>query len=269
MHRTQAFTLVEVLIVVAVIALLVSMLVPSLSAARQEARRLQCAAQLHSAHTALLAYAAASNRRLPPFAFSDYLGDLPLSGHWRGAGSAGGFARIGVQDVNLGSLVRMELLPVECLLCPAEAEGPIDDRFNSYCLRFPASEDLFIASPALAWRGGRLLGVYGFAGGGQRIRVGKQYQTVPQVRTDRTYRPTMDLPGARPFAPASGALLSDGFWADRAVDHQGRRNVCYGDGSVTSVDVSIPSEPLHGQGDRSLHYGDVAEGVWQSLEQGR
>ncbi|MFP4052993.1 MAG: type II secretion system protein [Phycisphaerae bacterium] len=267
MQRRNGFTLVEVLIVVAIAALLVSMLVPSLSEARRQARLIQCASQMHSIHTALWAYAANNNRRLPPFAFSDNLGDLPLSGHWGGSGTEGSFARIGVRSVNLRALAELDMLPARVLTCPAD-ENDTDDRFDSYCLRFPASEDIFSQSPALAWRGGRLLGVYGYAGGGQRIRVGSDYQRVPQVRTDRTYRPAPGLDG-RAFAPASGAVLTDGFWGERAVDHGRRRNTCYGDGSVRSMDgLPVPAAPPGGvcNGGRKLHYADLVEPLWGAMD---
>ncbi len=268
MHRRNGFTLVEVLIVVAIVALLVSMLVPSLSEARRRARLIQCASQMHSIHIALWAYAANNNRRLPPFAFSDYLGDLPLSGHWGGTGTDDNFARLGVRSVNLRALVALEMLPESVLSCPADANNK-PDRFDSYCLRFPASEDLFRRSPNLAWRGGRLLGVYGFAGGGQSVRVGSQYQRVPQVRTDRTYRPAMELEGARPFAPAAGAVLTDGFWGERAIDHGPQRNTCYGDGSVRSLgNLPRPTETPDGDtpNGRKLHFADLAEPLWQAMD---
>jgi prepilin-type N-terminal cleavage/methylation domain-containing protein/prepilin-type processing-associated H-X9-DG protein len=48
MTRSRAFTLIELLIVVAIIALLISILLPSLSAPRQQARAAKCLANLHT-----------------------------------------------------------------------------------------------------------------------------------------------------------------------------------------------------------------------------
>ena len=59
--RRGAFTLIELLVVVAIIALLISILIPSLARARRQARRLQCAANLHAQAAAQLLYLAEAN----------------------------------------------------------------------------------------------------------------------------------------------------------------------------------------------------------------
>lgn len=55
-HRPSAFTLLEVLVVVAIIALLAAFLLPSLAKARKQARRTVCATNLHEVGLALVAY---------------------------------------------------------------------------------------------------------------------------------------------------------------------------------------------------------------------
>jgi len=52
----RAFTLVEMLLVVALIALLISMLLPQLNRARESARRAQCANNLHQSHLGFVNY---------------------------------------------------------------------------------------------------------------------------------------------------------------------------------------------------------------------
>jgi prepilin-type N-terminal cleavage/methylation domain-containing protein len=56
-RRFRAFTLVELLVVIGIIAVLISILLPTLSRARESARRTQCLSNLRQLHTALLLYA--------------------------------------------------------------------------------------------------------------------------------------------------------------------------------------------------------------------
>jgi prepilin-type N-terminal cleavage/methylation domain-containing protein len=62
----QAFTLVELLVVIGVIALLIAMLLPSLKKARESAVRTTCASNLRQIHGAVVMYANENRGWLPP-----------------------------------------------------------------------------------------------------------------------------------------------------------------------------------------------------------
>jgi prepilin-type processing-associated H-X9-DG protein len=62
----KAFTLVELLVVVGVIALLIAILMPALTAARHQANSVQCAANIRQICQALFVYAADNRGSFPP-----------------------------------------------------------------------------------------------------------------------------------------------------------------------------------------------------------
>jgi len=64
--RPRGFTLIELLVVVGVIALLISILLPTLGAARQQARSVQCLAHLHVFGQGMSIYVNEHHDGLPP-----------------------------------------------------------------------------------------------------------------------------------------------------------------------------------------------------------
>jgi prepilin-type processing-associated H-X9-DG protein len=65
-QRGKSFTLIELLVVVSIIALLIAILLPSLRSAREQARSLKCAANLHSIGQAFTLYAEKYDGVWPP-----------------------------------------------------------------------------------------------------------------------------------------------------------------------------------------------------------
>jgi prepilin-type N-terminal cleavage/methylation domain-containing protein len=71
--RTQrnGFTLVELLVVIGIIAVLVALLLPALQKAREQAKLVQCGAQLRQVALAARAYAAENRDAIPPWALDN------------------------------------------------------------------------------------------------------------------------------------------------------------------------------------------------------
>lgn len=67
--------MVELLVVIGIIAVLISMLIPTLSKARESAKTILCASQLRQIGQAIYAYASANHGLIPPYSNTHYYPD--------------------------------------------------------------------------------------------------------------------------------------------------------------------------------------------------
>jgi prepilin-type N-terminal cleavage/methylation domain-containing protein len=120
------FTLVELLVVIAIIGVLVALLLPAVQAARDAARRAQCASQLKQIGIGLLNYESAKGS-LPPG--SQVVGNIHTRDYW-GTWTISilpyvemqALARLHNPKVDLGQPANQQLreTPVPVYLCPAD-----------------------------------------------------------------------------------------------------------------------------------------------------
>jgi prepilin-type N-terminal cleavage/methylation domain-containing protein len=117
----RGFTLVELLVVIGIIALLISILLPSLSKARESANQIKCVSNLRSLYQATLLYANGSKGWMMP---ATAAGSSTAEGNWWGISLLGpqfgydGDTKSAAQQAEIGERV------AKMLDCPTSDKDP-------------------------------------------------------------------------------------------------------------------------------------------------
>lgn len=307
MSARTGWTLVEMLVVIAIIVLLTVLVVPSIATARRRARLVACSMQMHNLHQAMIAHAVANRRCLPPFMFSSLTEpSLPLSGHWGGISRLddpvlfgtrmSGTGEKNLPTVNFWVLAAEGGIGLNSLICPAADLGdgsyfPYSTKFSTYCLRFPYSQDIFRGWPNPP-AGVRLLDFYLARPGGDFEREVNDSQRVPLIRLDWRYRTAGEAActegnwGDNEYEVAGDAMFSDAFWQQQYEEpggdttlpvrrgwcHDGQFNVMYGGGAVRTVDddgMIAANSWIPGAPPDRAYDASRAERCWQYFDRAR
>lgn len=160
MKKKRAFTLVELLVVISIIALLVSILMPALGKARFQAKVLTCMTNLHQWGQIINLYAAENNGRLPAGAILSPTGGTNLGNNgWDMPRSFFPTFDPSLPDVD-GFLFAGHDLKLEMYLCPT-MPGSVIPTWREWIESFNAAgtdPDSFGLSPAYNWWIPRLSG---------------------------------------------------------------------------------------------------------------
>ena len=186
----RAFTLVELLVVIGIIAVLISILLPTLSGVREQARSVQCLSNLRSCGQALYLYAQQNKGMFPPMALQSPE-TLP----------AGGLVNeVGIQAMQPGLSYPNVREALARIVNPRSNPDPNVEPFD------PGGLKVFYCPSNFFWDGD----TPGRTGAGlshwpqdfiyPRGRIGYWYYGNPNP-----YYPSFHYPG--PFGPAAGGTL--------------------------------------------------------------
>ncbi len=210
MRKRNGFTLIELLVVVAIIAVLVAVLLPAIAMARESARFVVCASNLHSIGVGMQLYAADNRGQLPERGihgapYYPYESSLVWASWYVPLPGGGG----GGAYISLGQLVKPTgyISSGRLLYCPTGEKG-----WYHYFDGWP--------NPG-----------YNNYGAG-RVAI-SNYDFQPWIKPDGSafFRPslekysTLNLPMAW---DTTGLAMVEG-----ALQHQGKWNVVYADGRVS------------------------------------
>jgi prepilin-type N-terminal cleavage/methylation domain-containing protein/prepilin-type processing-associated H-X9-DG protein len=227
--RTRGFTLLELLVVIAMISVLIAVLLPALVGARRDAQKTVCGTRLRELGTAVQMYAGDYDGRLMPLAYSsfDIIGTGPVV-YWWGTNDAKG---VDHERGFLWPYLQSRLGNGTVFECPGQSWGSYKPQgaaksvtstygYNGYYLSPPHATSWSFSIGQMPWQ---LL------------------STIKEPSRVFVFADTMiDLGGARPVNNAlldPPFLYSDGSWAAHpnpttSFRHDGRTMAAHADGHV-------------------------------------
>jgi len=229
----RAFTLVELLVVIAIIAVLIALLLPALSAVREQANRIKCMSNLRSIGQSMKIYAADNRDRYPRTLYVD--GPIPRAFHDEARPDNFTGPDLYENDVTAGMflLVRYRMAKLENFLCPSSNQE-LDRVFSSGGVEIPPTQrsnfrKTWPPSGTLSYAFANQYPPVAFPYGDQHLYEFKHSPSAPAqnaIAADRNdgidrYRTT------NPDAPR------DDIKAMNSRNHRGEgQNVLFNDGSV-------------------------------------
>ena len=120
-HSTRAFTLIELITVIGIIAILIALLMPAMISARRTARMVQCASNMRQLTTALINYSVESRGAFPP-------NSAEIDQYWFNTHCIGRYIRSAVPMID-------ETVAGGVMICP----GDLDQAIRSYSMNLFAS----------------------------------------------------------------------------------------------------------------------------------